>query len=550
MIASLSIENFALIERLSVDFKPGFSIITGETGAGKSILLDALGLVLGQRADLSALFNKEQKCVVEAQFHLDGYQLEPFFQALDWDFDLQTIIRREILPGGKSRAFVNDTPVNLADLQQLAVRLIDVHSQHQTAEITDAGFQLAMLDAVAGHQETLADYTRILSEYKKLNTQLTAARDKKSAAIKESDYLSFLLEELTAAQLIDGEQETLEAEFEKGSNVEAIRQHLDKGLSLLHDDQYGILTLLREFKGAMQKMSALTQEFQPLADRAQSALIELDDLAAELAASADSLEVDPERLEEVSQKLQLIYALQKKHQVQTVAQLLAIRDDLDAQTVSMASLDDEIARLEQDVEAFHEKLSAMAKILSDGRRAAIPRLTDSLAEVLSQLGMPHVRVKIDLTPSADFTPTGTDVISFLFSANKGAEFGPLKKVASGGERSRIMLAVKYILAKHSTLPTIIFDEIDTGVSGEMADAMGNIMKSMSSSMQVFAITHLPQIAAKGDQHFKVSKRTDGARTTSTLTLLDKESRIAEIAQMLSGSAVSDSAINHARALLN
>ena len=550
MIASLSIENFALIERLSVDFKPGFSIITGETGAGKSILLDALGLVLGQRADLSALFNKEQKCVVEAQFNLDGYQLEPFFEALDWDFDLQTIIRREILPGGKSRAFVNDTPVNLADLQQLAVRLIDVHSQHQTAEITDAGFQLAMLDAVAGQQETLSDYARILSEYKKLNAQLTAAREKKSAAIKESDYLTFLLEELTAAQLTMGEQETLEAEFEKGSNVEAIRQHLDKGLSLLHDDQYGILTLLREFKGAMQKMSALSQEFQPLADRSQSALIELDDLAAELAASADSLEVDPERLEEVSQKLQLIYALQKKHQVQTVTQLLAIRDDLDAQTVGMASLDDEIVRLEQDVAEFHEKLSAMAKRLSTGRLAAIPRLTDSLAEVLSQLGMPHVRVNIDLTPSADFTSTGTDVISFLFSANKGAEFGPLKKVASGGERSRIMLAVKYILAKHSTLPTIIFDEIDTGVSGEMADAMGNIMKSMSNSMQVFAITHLPQIAAKGDQHFKVSKRTDGARTTSTLTLLDKESRIAEIAQMLSGSAVSDSAINHARALLN
>lgn len=550
MIASLSIENFALIERLSVDFKPGFSIITGETGAGKSILLDALGLVLGQRADLSALFNKEQKCVVEAQFNLDGYQLEPFFEALDWDFDLQTIIRREILPGGKSRAFVNDTPVNLADLQQLAVRLIDVHSQHQTAEITDAGFQLAMLDAVAGQQETLSDYARILSEYKKLNAQLTAAREKKSAAIKESDYLTFLLEELTAAQLTMGEQETLEAEFEKGSNVEAIRQHLDKGLSLLHDDQYGILTLLREFKGAMQKMSALSQEFQPLADRSQSALIELDDLASELAASADSLEVDPERLEEVSQKLQLIYALQKKHQVQTVTQLLAIRDDLDAQTVGMASLDDEIVRLEQDVAEFHEKLSAMAKILSNGRLAAIPRLTDSLAEVLSQLGMPHVRVHIDLTPSADFTSTGTDVISFLFSANKGAEFGPLKKVASGGERSRIMLAVKYILAKHSTLPTIIFDEIDTGVSGEMADAMGNIMKSMSNSMQVFAITHLPQIAAKGDQHFKVSKRTDGARTTSTLTLLDKESRIAEIAQMLSGSAVSDSAINHARALLN
>ena len=550
MIASLSIENFALIERLSVDFKPGFSIITGETGAGKSILLDALGLVLGQRADLSALFNKEQKCVVEAQFNLDGYQLEPFFEALDWDFDLQTIIRREILPGGKSRAFVNDTPVNLADLQQLAVRLIDVHSQHQTAEITDAGFQLAMLDAVAGQQETLSDYARILSEYKKLNAQLTAAREKKSAAIKESDYLTFLLEELTAAQLTMGEQETLEAEFEKGSNVEAIRQHLDKGLSLLHDDQYGILTLLREFKGAMQKMSALSQEFQPLADRSQSALIELDDLAAELAASADSLEVDPERLEEVSQKLQLIYALQKKHQVQTVTQLLAIRDDLDAQTVGMASLDDEIVRLEQDVAEFHEKLSAMAKILSNGRLAAIPRLTDSLAEVLSQLGMPHVRVNIDLTPSADFTSTGTDVIRFLFSANKGAEFGPLKKVASGGERSRIMLAVKYILAKHSTLPTIIFDEIDTGVSGEMADAMGNIMKSMSNSMQVFAITHLPQIAAKGDQHFKVSKRTDGARTTSTLTLLDKESRIAEIAQMLSGSAVSDSAINHARALLN
>lgn len=550
MIDSLSIENYALIDKLSADFSDGFTVITGETGAGKSILLDALGLVLGRRADLSSLMDKERKCVIEAQFDIENYGLQSFFDESDWDYQPHTIIRREILPTGKSRAFVNDTPVVLADLQDLATRLIDVHSQHQTGELAETGFQFEMLDAVAGHSLLMKQYRQVLSDYKKTESELADAQLRKRNAVKDEDYNSFLLQELLDARLQDGMQQTLESDLEKLSNVETIRVQLEKAFALADDEQFGLTHLLKEIKAALQKISGFSAEYQTLHDRIQSLSIEFDDIMSELNASADSLQNDPGRLDQVSQQLQSIYNLQKKHQVSTVAELIEIQQQLDEKAVSMAGLDEQIGQLEQQKIQLQSELDKLALAISNGRKKALPGLTKQLTELLSKLGMPHVRFDITLSDSAEYLANGKDTIAFLFSANKGADFGPLKKIASGGERSRIMLAVKYVLALHSKLPTIIFDEIDTGVSGEMAHAMGEIMKGMSRHIQVFAITHLPQIAAKGDLHFKVSKVVSGGRTTSTLQQLDDEARVVEIAQMLSGSAVSDSAINHARALLN
>lgn len=550
MIASLSIENYALIDKLSADFSDGFTVITGETGAGKSILLDALGLVLGRRADLSSLMDKERKCVIEAQFAIETYGLQSFFADLDWDYEPHTIIRREILPSGKSRAFVNDTPIGLSDLQELATRLIDVHSQHQTGELTETGFQFEILDAVAGHSETLKEYKQTLTTYKKTLSELTDAEQQKRDAVKEEDYNSFLLQELLDARLQDGMQQTLEADFEKLNNVEAIRSQLERAFSLADDEQFGLLHLLKEFKATLQKVSGFSKEYESLHERIQSVSIEFDDILSELNASAESLSNDPEQLERISQQLQSVYNLQKKHQVSTVAELIEIQNQLDEKAVSMAGLDNRIQQLESQKRELQSQLEELSAKISKGRKNALPGLTAQLTELLTKLGMPHVRFDVTLSESTEFLVNGKDNIAFLFSANKGADFGTLKKVASGGERSRIMLAIKYVLALHSKLPTIIFDEIDTGVSGEMADAMGEIMKGMSRHMQVFAITHLPQIAAKGDSHFKVSKTVAGGRTTSTLRLLETDARVVEIAQMLSGSAVSDSAINHARALLN
>ncbi|WP_286915295.1 DNA repair protein RecN [Flavobacterium sp. UBA4197] len=549
MLASLSIKNFALIEQLDIRFSNEFSIITGETGAGKSILLGALGLVLGRRADLTSLKDKEQKCIIEAHFEIKAYALQPFFEENDLDYEDTTIIRREILPSGKSRAFVNDSPVNLQELQQLGDFLLDIHSQHQTQELSNEEYQIQILDAIAGQQPLLQEYKSSLSTYKAVKARLKKLQSEKEALVKEQDYNSFLLEELLAANLKEGEQQEYEAVFEKLNNVEFIKESLDKSLAVADEEQIGVTQNLKEIKASLQKIAGLSAEYQELFDRVSSVLIEFDDVSDEIRKHAETLMSDPEQLELVNQKLQLIYSLQKKHQVGTVEELLVIQNDLDNKAVFADDLEAMIHSLEKELEATIVVLDAKAAAISESRKQAAPVLIEKIIAILSELGMPNARFEFEIKQTDTYLLPGKDEVQLLFSANKGTSFGLLKKVASGGEMSRIMLAVKAILANYTKLPTIIFDEIDTGVSGEIAHKMGDIMKKMSKQMQVFAITHLPQIAAKGNQHYKVFKSTQGENTVSELKLLGNEERIVEIAEMLSGKDISDSALNHAKSLL-
>lgn len=550
MLQTLQIKNFALIEQLHIDFSDRLSIITGETGAGKSILLGALGLVLGNRADLTSLKDKEKKCVIEAHFKINDYNLKDFFLQNDLDYEDVTIIRREILPSGKSRAFVNDSPVNLQELQQLGNYLIDIHSQQQTRELSDEGYQMQIVDAVAGNTELIMAYKKELSVFKKLQTELTKAREQKADLAKEQDYNNFLLQELLDAKLKEGEQEELESELEKLSNVEFIKESLAKAISLTNDEQVGGMQTLKEVKTALQKVSTISVEYNQFFERISSLVIELDDVVAELSQNFELLVDDPAQLTLVNQKLQLIYTLQKKHNVATVEELITIQHELEGKVLQSDELEAAIERLEVEVTKVKTAIDVTAAELSEKRKTAIPVLTDKVTAILTQLGMPNARFNFEVKHSDSYYATGKDTMSLLFSANKGTDFGLLKKVASGGEMSRIMLSVKAVLADYSKLPTIIFDEIDTGVSGEISNKMGDIMKAMSRDMQVFAITHLPQIAAKGDQHYKVFKTTQGETTVSELKLLSKEERIREIAEMLSGKDISDSALNHAKALLN
>ncbi|MBW1655895.1 DNA repair protein RecN [Flavobacterium quisquiliarum] len=550
MITSLSIKNYALIEKLAIDFSKGFSIITGETGAGKSIILGAIGLVLGKRADLTSLKNKEEKCVIEAQFEISKYNLKDFFEANDLDYEDETIIRREILPSGKSRAFINDSPVNLQELQDLSLYLIDIHSQQQTQELSDESVQFKIIDAIADNSDIISEYQKLLKSYKSDKSKWNALIKKQSDSGKEQEYNTFLLNELVAAQLKSGEQEELEADYEKLNNVEIIKESLDKSLAIANEEQFGVFHNLNEIKNALQKVAPFSLEYQNLFERITSLAIEFDDVSKELENCSEKLLNDPAQLELVNQKLQLIYNLQKKHQADSVDELLQIQSDLGNALLELDNMDEEIASLSKIIEQKATELDNYANQIHQNRINAIPRLSEQLISILETLGMPNVRFKMELTPSETYFQNGKDELQFLFSANKGTDFGLLKKVASGGEMSRIMLAVKAILAKYSKLPTLIFDEIDTGVSGEIAIRMGEIMKEMSNAMQIFAITHLPQIAAKGDSHFKVSKSTVGDDTLSELKLLSQEDRIIEIAQMLSGANISDSALNHAKQLLN
>ena len=550
MITSLSIENFALIEKLDIDFSNGFSIITGETGAGKSILLGALGLVLGKRADLTSLKNKEEKCIVEANFSIGKYDLKSLFESNDLDYEQETIIRREILPSGKSRAFVNDSPVNLQQLQDLSLYLIDVHSQHQTLELSEEDYQFKIIDSIANNQELLIEFQVGLKKYRSAKSTLESKKNEFSFVLKEKDYNEFLYQELESANLKEGELEELEQQYQSLSNVEFIKENLDKLLSLANEEEFGILKNLKEYKATLQKNSNFSTEYQSLFERTNSILIEFEDIVQELNRESDLVFNDPEKLEAINQKLQLIYNLQKKHNVLTVEELIQIQTDLEDKVVLVSTLEEEIAALENRINDFELQLNAVATKISQSRREAIPNLTEKLIDILNLLGMPNVRFKIEIIASDSYHNNGKDTLQFLFSANKGTDFGLLKKVASGGEMSRIMLAVKSILSQYSKLPTIIFDEIDTGVSGEIANKMGEIMREMSKTIQVFAITHLPQIAAKGTSHYKVFKTVLGENTVSELKLLSSDERIIEIAEMLSGKDISDSAVNHAKALLN
>ena len=550
MITSLSIKNYALIEKLTIDFSKGFSTITGETGAGKSIILGALGLVLGKRADLTSLKNKEEKCIIEAHFEISKYNLLPFFEANDLDYEDDTIIRREILSSGKSMAFINDSPVNLQELQELSLFLIDIHSQQQTQELSDENVQFNIIDAIANNKEIILEYQSLLKSYKLDKSKLNALLKRQNESKKEQEYNTFLLDELVVAQLKLGEQEILEADFEKLNNVEIIKESIDRSLAIANEEQIGVLHNLNEIKISLQKIASFSVEYHSLLERITSLTIEFDDIAEEMNRCSEKLINDPEQLDLISQKLQVIFNLQKKHQVATVDELLEIQANLENSVLELGNMEEEIAALMISIEQKAVELDAFSTRLHTNRLESIPVLSQKLIAILETLGMPNVRFKIEINRTETYFQNGKDELQFLFSANKGTDFGLLKKVASGGEMSRIMLAVKAILAQYSKLPTLIFDEIDTGVSGEIAIRMGEIMKEMSQEMQVFAITHLPQIAAKGNTHFKVFKSTVGEDTQSELKLLSNDERVVEIAQMLSGTIVSDSALNHAKALLN
>ncbi|MBW3519316.1 DNA repair protein RecN [Flavobacterium sp. NKUCC04_CG] len=550
MLSVLSIKNFALIERLEIDFSNHFTIITGETGAGKSILLGALGLILGKRADLSSLKAKDEKCVIEAHFQIGAYNLKPLFENLDIDYEETTIVRREILPSGKSRAFVNDSPVNLSALQDLGVALIDIHSQHQTQELSDEIYQIQILDAVANNSSILSEYQRALSIFKKGQTQLKSLQTEQADWIKERDYHTFMSEELFQAQLKAGEQEVLESDYEKLNNIEFVKEALSKSWSLLNEDQIGVNTALKEVRTALQRIAGFSSDFKELFERIHSVEIELNDVTNEMELQTEALVHNPEQLRAIDEKLQLIYALQKKHQVQSIAELLVIESELNEKLFSGSDLDTRIDKLLKDLKSQEDALKDLGAQLTQKRKEAVPVLQEKLLELLRLLGMPNAAFQFEIKPNKSFLNNGMDDLQLLFSANKGIDFGLLKKVASGGELSRIMLAIKAILTQYSHLPTIIFDEIDTGVSGEIADKMGVIMQRMSQKMQVLSITHLPQIAAKGDHHYKVFKTTVDDSTTSQLVLLNDEERIVEIAQMLSGKDISESALVHAKELLN
>ncbi|MCF1192637.1 DNA repair protein RecN [Mangrovimonas sp. AS39] len=550
MLTSLAIKNYALIDHLQVQFNQGLTIITGETGAGKSILLGGLSLILGKRADLSSLKDSEKKCIIEAVFDVKHYDLADLFKEEDLDYEPQTIIRREILPSGKSRAFVNDSPVNLSSLQALSKRLIDIHSQHETLQITEDDFQFQIIDALAVNGSRVSAYKDLLREFRSLQSNLDRLLKQKAEAIKEYDYHAFLLNELEEAKLDSEDLEALEEEYEMLNNVEEIQEKLAHSVSLLSEEEIGVLKSLTELKNQFQGLSGFGSKYQDLYGRINSALIELDDVFSEVENLKDGVETDPNRLEFVNGRLQVINNLFTKHLVNSIPELLIIKQELGEKVSKTENLDEEISELENKILLKEKVLNQAAKEIHENRQKVIPSLIQQLKDILSQLGMPNAQFKIELQLVNQFLQNGKDQIAFLFVANKGGNFNELKKAASGGELSRIMLAVKAILSNYVQLPTIMFDEIDTGVSGEISHKMGQIMLDMSKNMQVFAITHLPQIAAKGHSHFKVYKEDKEDVTETNLVKLNHDERIIEIAQMLGGVEISNSAIAHAKQLLN
>ncbi len=550
MLTSLSITNFALIDALEVNFNNGFSIITGETGAGKSILLGGLSLVLGKRADLSQIKDKSKKCVIEAIFDIANYDLKSIFTKDNLDYDPQTIVRREILPSGKSRAFVNDTPVNLDSLNHLSNHLLDIHSQHQTLQLVDDSYQFKVIDAIANDESLLFDYKSELNTYKKLKQELIHLETSLVESKKEYDYNLFLLNELQEAQLDNINIETLESSYEQLSNVETINEVMSYSKSLLNNEELGVIERLNEIKRQLSNISSYGKQYASIEERIESVAIELNDILVELDDIDGELISDPQELEKINTKLQVINNLLQKHSVLEVSDLLDIKDSLTEKIDISENIDSNISEVEGQIKKSKTRLNTIASKLSKNRKAVVPKFISNLEAILGQLGMVNAKFDIQLNSSETFKYNGKDQLQFLFKANKGGDFKELKKSASGGELSRIMLAVKSILANYVKLPTIMFDEIDTGVSGEISNKMGDIMKIMSKNMQVFSITHLPQIGSKGDWHYKVYKTDINNVTQTQMRLLTHEERVVELAQMLGGTNITESAMAHAKQLLN
>ena len=553
MLRQLYIRNFALIDELDMEFRPGFSVITGETGAGKSIILGAIGLLLGQRADMKTIKQGAEKCIVEAHFDLQrmGDGMERFFEENELDADLpDTIIRRELTATGKSRAFVNDVPVSLAVLKDLGERIIDVHSQHQNLLLGKHDFQLAVVDGVAADQPQLAAYRQIYAQWRQVSHELEALREQIAQNRQNQDFMQFQFDELTAARLVDGEQEELEARSDTMEHAEEIKQSLYQADNALQGEATGIVAQLRTAAHALHGIERVFADAAELAQRLDTAYIELKDVAAEVSARMDDVDFDPAELESVNSRLDRLYSLQKKYRVESVAQLMAIRDDLAAKLNVIEGGDELLADKEQAVQQLLAQCLQQGNTLNQQRTKAARQIEQQMQQRLVALGMPHARFQIDISQVSEPTANGIDRVAYLFSANTSSALQPVSQVASGGEIARVMLALK-AMAAGSDGPTIIFDEIDTGVSGKIAEQMAIIMAEMGACQrQVISITHLPQIAAMGNTHYKVWKEETPQGTTTHMAMLAQQERIAEIAQMLSGSSVSEAAIANAEQLLN
>jgi DNA repair protein RecN (Recombination protein N) len=548
MLQHLTIENYALIKSLQIDFEKGFTVITGETGSGKSIILGALGLLLGQRADVGVLFDKEKKCIVEATFDIKDLGLKAFFEKNDLDYDDTLLLRREIQPSGKSRAFVNDTPAALQIMKDLGSYIIDIHSQHQTLTLKDSDFQLKILDEMCDDNITLAQYKEKYAEYKSLRKELTLLEDEDKKNKLDLDYYQFLFNELNDEKLQSDEQTELEQEIELLNNVEGIKTNLSAVLEACHNSDNSLLSQLVVCKNMLNKASVHYAPLAEVASRFDSAIIELKDIVSEVDSIDGELQYSPQRQDEISSRLDTIYRLETKHNVATVAELLEIQNNLDERLQNVMGLDDRIDATRKQLKQAESELQTKANLLTKLRQKSAEVLEKQILPILSDLGMKESKFKVEIETTADFLSSGCNSISFMFNANKGGQLGEIGKTISGGELSRVMLAIKSLITSKTLLPTIIFDEIDTGVSGEISSKVGNIMKQMSATTQVFAITHLPQIAAKSDTHLKVYKQEEDNRTLSKMLVLTDEQKVEEVAKMLSSNTLTDAAIATAKEL--
>ena len=549
MLKQLSINNYAIIDRLELDFINDFTVITGETGAGKSILLGALSLILGQRADTSVLHDQDKKCVVEGSFELPESISPEFFDRNDLDYEIVTQIRREINSKGKSRAFINDTPVSLQILKELTSQLVNIHTQFDTLQIVDNQFQVDVIDAFAGLKKNVVDYKKKFLYYTKVKKQLKELVELESNASSDLDYILFQIKEIEELNLQPNEQESIEKELELLNNAEDIKSVFDQSSNAFNSDQ-SILSILNELSAAYKRISGCSEEIAEMATRMEQVSIELSDIAREVDLMNDRFEYDPERLHLLNDRLNKIYTLEQKHRLQHSDELLALLEELSGKVGQQNSMEEEINALKIEMEGLEKELVDKANAISTKRLKSVPKFCKTIEQDLIDLGMPDASFKVNRTQAETLLVSGLDKLEFMFSANKGVEEKSLDKAASGGELSRLMLTIKSVLAQNSSLSAIVFDEIDTGVSGDIADKMGEIMKGMAANIQVIAITHLPQVAAKGVSHFKVYKENKEGKTRTIVQSLNKDERINEIAKMLSGKNLSEAAIDNARNLIS
>lgn len=549
MLKKLYVENYALIDRLELDLDSSLNIITGETGAGKSILLGALGLLTGNRCDASVVKDIERNCIVEGTFSISDYDLEWFFSEHDLDYDPNTVIRRVISPAGKSRAYINDLPVQQTTLKEFGTHLIDIHSQHQSLVIGEEKFRSGMLDSVAGQKPAVADYATVYHTLRALERELTRLREEASKSRQDEEWLRYQVEELSGAKLSAGEVEELETMQSELSHAEEIREAISHSATELGEDETGILPRLKSIEHSISGIAKYYPRAEELGQRMRSVVLELRDMESELSSESERIDSDPMALQRVNDRLNTIYSLQQKHKASDIDELIAIQHDYERRLMAITGGDEAVAELESKIGKLGKQAADMAAGITKGRQAAAGKVSKYVVDTLGELGMPGTVFAVEITPADKLHSNGADNVRFMFSANKNIAPAPAEKIASGGEISRLMLSIKSMMASSSKLPTIIFDEIDTGVSGRIADAMGNIICGLSQSMQVVNITHLPQVASKGCTHFYVYKDNDSNSARTMIRMLSSEERIEEIAKMLSGSTITDAAISQAKLLL-